>query len=302
MPEREGWVDWGGHRTWYRVVGELGSGKDPLLALHGGPGSTHNYFAPLERLAEDDRAVVVYDQLGCGRSDRPVDFEWSVELFRNEVQAVRDALGLERVHLLGTSWGGMLALEHALARTARLTSLILSSTLASAAEWVREVAKLRDAMPPDVVAAFARADREGVWEGPEWDAADDAFSARHFYRGRPRQEIERMKAERGKEAYRALWGPNEWTATGPLRDWDVRGRLGEIDVPTLVIRGAYDLSTEPITETLVRGIRGARLVVFEHSSHTPVLEETEAYLRVVGDFIAEAEARAEAEAPERSRG
>src|SRR5919202_721794 len=118
MPEREGWIDWDGHRTWYRVVGDLGSGKDPLLALHGGPGSTHNYFAPLERLAEDGRAVVVYDQLGCGRSDRTVDLDWSVELFRNEVQAVRDALGLERVHLLGTSWGGMLALEHALARTA----------------------------------------------------------------------------------------------------------------------------------------------------------------------------------------
>jgi proline-specific peptidase len=292
MHEREGWVTWGGNRTWYRVVGDLGSGKDPLLALHGGPGSTHNYFAPLERLAEDGRAVVVYDQLGCGRSDRPAEIAWTVDVFRDEVQAVRDSLGLERVHLLGTSWGGMLALEHALARTGELTSLVLSSTLASAAEWVREVAKLRDAMPPDVVEAFARADRDGVWEGPEWDAADEEFSARHFYRGAlPRPEVDRMKAGRSKEAYRVLWGPNEWTATGPLRDWDVRGRLGEIDVPTLVARGAYDLCTPPIAETLVRGIRGARLVVFEQSSHTPVLEETERYLQVVGDFVTEAEAR-----------
>jgi L-proline amide hydrolase len=185
----------------------------------------------------------------------------------------------------------MLALEHALNGTGELTSLILSSTLASSGEWVSEVTKLRDAMPPDVLAAFARADREGVWEGPEWDAADEAFSARHFYRGPlPRPEIERMKAGRSKEAYHALWGPNEWTATGPLRDWDVRDRLGEIDVPTLVIRGAYDECTEPIAATLVRGIRGARLVVFEESSHTPVLEETERYLRVVADFVAEAEA------------
>jgi proline iminopeptidase len=283
-------VPFRGYRTWYRVVGEPAAVKDPLLCLHGGPGSTHNYFAPLEWLAADGRTVIVYDQLGCGRSDRPTDVTWTVDLFRDEVQAVRDALGLEHVHLLGTSWGGMLALEHALARTGELTSLVLSSTLASAAEWVREVAKLRDAMPPDVVEAFARADREGVYEGPEWDAADDAFSARHFYRGRARPpEIERMLAERSKVAYRAMWGPNEWTATGPMRDWDVRGRLGEIDVPTLVIRGAHDLCTPPVAETLVRGITGARLVVFEHSSHTPVLEETERYLQVVRDFIAEAE-------------
>jgi proline-specific peptidase len=290
-PVREGWVTRDGYRTWYRVVGDLGGEEDPLLALHGGPGSTHHYFAPLERLAEDGRAVVLYDQLGCGRSDRPTDITWTVDLFRDEVQAVRDALGLERVHLLGTSWGGMLALEHALARTGELTSLILSSTLASSEEWVREVRKLRDAMPADVVAAFDRADREGVWEGPEWDAADEAFAARHFYRGpRPRPELDRMKAEKSKVAYVALWGPNEWTVTGALRDWDVRPRLGEIDVPTLVIRGAHDECTAPIGETLMRGIAGARLVVFAESAHTPVLEETERYLQVVGDFIAEAEA------------
>src|SRR5207244_9605337 len=107
MVAEQGYVDFRGYRTWYRKVGDAGI---PLLALHGGPGSTHNYFAPLERLA-DERSVVVYDQLGCGRSDRPHDIEWSLELFRNEVAAVRAQLGLGRIHLLGTSWGGMLALE-----------------------------------------------------------------------------------------------------------------------------------------------------------------------------------------------
>jgi proline-specific peptidase len=291
IPEREGWAPFQGHRTWYRVVGELDGGRDPLLCLHGGPGSTHHYFAPLERLATDGRAVVVYDQLGCGRSDRPADVTWSVDLFRDEVQAVRDALGLERIHLLGTSWGGMLALEHALARTGELTSLVLSSTLASTAHWAEEVAKLRDAMPPDVVDAFARHDREGTYDDPEYEAADAEFSARHFYRGGGEPpEIQWMRAERSKEVYGAMVGPNEWTITGVLRGWDVTGRLAEIDVPTLVIRGAHDLCTPPIAETLVRGIRGTRLVVFEDSSHTPVLEETERYLQVVGDFLAAAEA------------
>ena len=139
MSEREGWIEWGGHRTWFRIAGELDSGLDPLLCLHGGPGSTHHYFAPLERLTADGRAVVLYDQLGCGRSDRPDSIDWSLEVFLDELAALREQLGLERVHLLGTSWGGMLALEHALSGFGGLTSLVLSSTLASAAEWEVEV-------------------------------------------------------------------------------------------------------------------------------------------------------------------
>src|ERR1051325_10061488 len=126
----EGFVNFHGHRTRYRVAGDLASGATPLLALHGGPGSTHHYFAPLEGLAAE-RPVVVYDQLGCGSSDRPADIEWSGAVFREEVDAVRDQLGLKRIHLLGTSWGGMLALEHVLSGAEGIVGLILSSTLAS---------------------------------------------------------------------------------------------------------------------------------------------------------------------------
>jgi proline iminopeptidase len=89
MKAREGYVDFRGYRTWYRFVGDLNTPKTPLLALHGGPGSTHNYFSPLERLGSA-RPVVVYDQIGCGKSDRPTDVEWSLDVFRDEVAAVRD--------------------------------------------------------------------------------------------------------------------------------------------------------------------------------------------------------------------
>src|SRR6059058_1814389 len=144
----EGYADFGGYRTWYRVAGELGSEATPLLALHGGPGSTHHYFAPLERLA-GERTVVLYDQIGCGASDRPTDVEWSVEVFREEVAAVREQLGLDCIHLLGTSWGGMLALEHVLSGAEGIVSLILSSTLASIDEWAAEQMVLRNALPAE---------------------------------------------------------------------------------------------------------------------------------------------------------
>src|SRR3954451_8486311 len=114
LPVSEGYVDYRRGRTWYRVCGDLASAAVPLLALHGGPGSTHHYFTPLEALGSE-RPVVLYDQIGCGKSDRPTDIEWSVDVFRDELATLREQLALERIHLLGTSWGGMLAQEHVLA-------------------------------------------------------------------------------------------------------------------------------------------------------------------------------------------
>jgi proline-specific peptidase len=291
-PVSEGYVKYRGYRTWYRISGDRGSGGTPLLALHGGPGSTHNYFAPLERLAHE-RPVVLYDQIGCGNSDRPTDTEWSVGVFREEVDAVRGQLGLDRIHLLGSSWGGMLALEHVLSGANGIVSLVLSSTLANIEQWAVEQRRLRDALPPEVVEVLERHERAGAYDDPEYERAMDVYMDRHFYRGpQPRAEIARMKVGRAIDVYRAMQGPNEWTVTGALRGWDVRDRLGEIDIPTLVVRGRFDMCTDPIAGTLVNGIRGAREVVLEQSSHTPVLEETERYLEVVGGFLQESEAEA----------
>ncbi len=273
MKETEGHVAFRGYRTWYRAVGEPREGSSPLLCLHGGPGSSHAYFERLERLAEDGRQVVVYDQLGCGDSDRPDDPSlWSVELFVEEVDAVREALGLDRVHVLGTSWGGMLALEYALTQPAGLCSLVLSSTLASTEEWLGETRRLLAELGPG--------------------AGEAEFEAAHFCRLDPRPpEVALMKAKRNKALYELMWGPNEWTCTGVLAGWDVRDRLDEIRLPTIVLHGAYDECTDTIARTLVDGIAGAERHRFEHSSHTPVLEETDRYLEVVGSFLDRVEAR-----------
>ncbi len=289
MKAREGYVDFRGYRTWYRFVGDLNTPKTPLLALHGGPGSTHNYFSPLERLGSA-RPVVVYDQIGCGKSDRPTDVEWSLDVFRDEVAAVRDQLGLERVHLLGTSWGGMLAQEHVLSGAPGIVSLVLSSTLASIDQWTAQQLELRAELPPEVIEVMDRHERDGTYDDPEYEQAMEVYFDRHFYRGpKPRAELERMAKGRATDVYRAMQGPNEWTTTGALKGWDIRDRLHAIDVPTLVVRGRYDMCTEPIAATLVEGIPNAREVVLEHSSHTPVLEETDRYLEVVSTFQREAQ-------------
>ena len=290
MRAREGYVDFRGYRTWFRFVGDLNSAVTPLLALHGGPGSTHNYFGPLEGLASE-RPVVVYDQIGCGNSHRPTDIEWSVDVFRDEVATVREQLGLERIHLLGTSWGGMLAQEHVLSGAQGIVSLILSSTLANLALWNEEQLKLKAQLPPDVIEVLDRHEAAGTYDDPEYDAAMQAYMDRHFYRGpKPRPELDAMAEGRATDVYRAMQGPNEWTTTGALKGWDTRDRLREIDVPTLVIRGRYDMCTDSVAAELVDGIRGAREAVLEDSSHTPVLEETGRYLEVLSTFMREADA------------
>ena len=285
----EGFVGFRGYRTWYRIAGDLDSGAIPLVALHGGPGSTHNYFGPLERLG-GQRPVVLYDQIGCGNSDHPTEIDWSIAVFREELDALREQLGLERIHLLGTSWGGMLALEHVFSGAEGIVSLVLSSTLASVDQWAEEQLKLRAALPADVVAVLDKHEAAGTFDDPEYKRAMEVYFDRHLYRGpKPREEMERWAAERNEDVYEAMQGPNEWTITGAMRGWDVRDRLHEIDIPTLVVRGRYDMCTEPIAAALVNGIRGAREVVFEESSHTPALEESDRYLSVIEEFFEEAE-------------
>ena len=284
----EGYAAFRGYRTWYEVAGS-DSPSVPLLALHGGPGSTHNYFEPLKQLA-DERPVVLYDQIGCGKSDRPRDIDWNVGVFRDEVDAVREQLGLERIHLLGTSWGGMLAQEHVLAGADGIVSLVLSSTLANLALWNEEQVKMRAALPPEVVAVLDRHEAAKTYDDPEYEEALGKYFDRHFYRGpQPRAELDAMDAGRSPDVYRAMQGPNEWTTTGALKGWDTRNRLHEIEVPTLVVRGRYDMCTAPVAAELVDGISGAREVVLEQSSHTPLLEETDRYLDVLRAFVRSAE-------------
>src|SRR5207302_7919931 len=111
----------------------------------------------------------LYDQIGCGNSDRPQDIEWSLGVFRDEVAAVRDQLGLDRIHLLGTSWGGMLAQEHVLSGAAGIVSLVLSSTLASIDQWAQEQLRLRAELPPEVTEVMERHERAETYDDPAYE-------------------------------------------------------------------------------------------------------------------------------------
>ena len=286
----EGRIPFRGFETWYRDVGP--SDSVPLLCLHGGPGSSHHYFEPLEALAEDGRRVVLYDQLGCGSSDRPEDPDlWTVELFVDEIGAVRRALELERIHLLGSSWGSMLGIEYALTGPARLVSLTLNSPPTAAKTWQAEAIRLRDELPEDVKRVLAEHEAAGTTDDPAYEAAEEVFWRRHICRVDPMPDcVRRGRAAKNRAVYEALWGVSEWNPNGKLRDWDVRGRLHEIDVPTLVTSGRYDECTPMLAEEAQRGIPGAERVLFEKSSHTAFIEEPERFRVVLSGFLDRAEA------------
>jgi L-proline amide hydrolase len=290
----EGHAPFDGHQTWYRVVGELRpDGPAPLVVLHGGPGATHDYLLSLADLARDGRAVVFYDQLGNGNSthlpDRGADF-WTVELFVRELANLVDHLGISgRYHVLGQSWGGFLAQEHALTRPAGLRSLVLSNTAASFPAFVDEANSLRADLPPAVEATLRRHEEAGTTDAPEYADACQVFYKRHVCRLEQwPEEVTYSFAmiDEDPTVYHTMNGPSEFHVIGSIRDWHVTERLAEIDVPTLVVSGRHDEATPALQEVLVAGIPQTEQMVLEESSHLPMWEERDAYMTAVGDFLA----------------
>lgn len=290
MRVEEGRIPFRGHETWFRAVGD-GTGV-PLLCLHGGPGSTHLGLTLLEQLG-DERRVVLYDQLGSGNSSKPSDPSlWTVELFLAELGNVREALGLEQVHVLGHSWGGMLAQEYALTQPEGLTSLILSSTLSSAALWREESLRLRAELPPEIREPLDAHEAAGTTDDPEYERAILDFLHRHLCRLDPWPPlVEEGLRSTNLEVYKTMWGPSEAHPTGVLAGWDVTGRLGEIHVPALVLCGRYDEATPLQAETIARGLPDAELVIFEESAHMAPVEETGRYLATVRAFLRRLDSR-----------
>lgn len=281
-------IDVPGGRVWYGIHGDGGT---PLLCLHGGPGFPHDYLEPLCAL-EDERAVIFYDQLGCGRSERPDDDRmWTLRRSLGELDRVRAELGLQRFHLFGSSWGGLLATEYALTKPPGLSGLILSSPLVSVPRWVEDAARLKAALPREVEETIDRHESSGFLDCPEYVAAALVFWKRHVCRLDPwPDELERAFAGFGLQPYRTMWGPSEFTQTGNLAGHDASGRLGELHVPVLWTCGRHDEATPESTGHFHSLTPNSQLAVFEESSHGAHLEEREQYLVVLRAFLRQADA------------
>jgi L-proline amide hydrolase len=294
FPTTEGFIPFHGYHTWYHIVGNGEEpGKLPLLVLHGGPGASYDYLEPLEAMANTGRRVIFYDQLGGGNSDHPhTPSLWTVELFVEELGAVRKALSLDRLHLLGQSWGGMLGMEYALTQPGGLVSLTVADSPASIPQWVSEANRLRAQLPPEVQHTLLQHEQQGTTDSEDYQNAMLVFYRRHVCRVEPWPECVRRtfdKLASSPEVYTTMNGPSEFHVIGTLKTWDITDRLHEINVPTLLLSGRYDEATPSIVETIHRSIPGSEWIIFENSSHMPHVEETDLYLQVLNRFLTRVE-------------
>jgi L-proline amide hydrolase len=290
----EDYAPYGDYKTWYRISGDLASGKPPLIVAHGGPGCTHDYVDSFKDIAATGRAVIHYDQVGNGKSthlpEKGADF-WTVPFFRTELHNLIDHLGIRDAYcLLGQSWGGMLGAEFAVERPAGLKALIIANSPAAMTTWISEANRLRADLPADVQATLLRHEEAGTTDNAEYMEATDVFNQRHVCRVVPMpDEVKRTFDAIGTDptVYHTMNGPNEFHVIGTMKDWSIVGRLSTISAPTLLISGRYDEATEACVQPFADEIPDVRWRIFEQSSHMPHVEEREACMAEVAAFLDE---------------
>jgi proline iminopeptidase len=288
-PTKAGFVPVKGGRIWYRMNGNehFAKGKTPLIVIHGGPGFSHHYLLPLVDLA-DERPVILYDQLDSGHSDRPNSpVNWKVERFISEIDALREALGLDRVFVFGNSWGGTVAAEYAISQPAGLVAVVLSSPLISTERWIADNTEYRNQLPDDVKKVLDTHEAAGTIESKEYMDAVMVFYNRHLNRMDPwPAELNRSFEIFSPDLYVTMWGNTEFNATGTLKNYDASDRLSRIKVPVLYTCGEYDESTPKANKHFASLTPNAEVKVIPDASHTAFLENRKLYMTILREFFA----------------
>ncbi|WP_134687403.1 proline iminopeptidase-family hydrolase [Brevibacillus migulae] len=286
MLRNEGYIDVPGGRVWYNRIGD--GEKTPLLVLHGGPGNTHDSLQSVLHVLGDERPVIFYDQLGSGNSDRPTDPSlWRTERFVEELACVRDALDLKEVHILGHSWGTMLAASYLIDRDpAGVQSVIFSSPCLSALRWKEDADHFLAKLPEDVQQAIAHNEAQGTTDSKEYQEAMKEYYKRHVCRLDPLPSVMTESRPKGnKNVYMTMWGPSEFCPTGNLKTYDCTPQLHKINIPSLFVCGRHDEASPESTRYYHSLVADSEFHVFENSSHVSYLEETDEFIKVVRGFL-----------------
>lgn len=290
MQITEKYLPFGQYQTYCRIVGAK-TDKAPLVLLHGGPGSTHNYFEVLDQVAEmSGREVIMYDQLGCGKSSIPDDqaeVAYTAQNWVKELENLREQLGLDEIHLLGQSWGGMLALTYLLSYHAPgIKSLILSSTLSSAKLWSQELHRLIKYLPEEDQAAIVQAEASGNYSDPAYQKANQLFMDQHAIKLTPDlPEPVLRKKKGGSAAYLTAWGPNEYTPIGNLHDYEYTDQLKDLTLPVLITSGTNDLCTPLVAKTMYDHLPQAKWELFAGCGHMPFVQDNARYCQLLSDWL-----------------
>jgi proline iminopeptidase/L-proline amide hydrolase len=271
-PDRELMAPVPGGRVYVRVNGRLDGARPPLVGIHGGPGGTHAAMLGLLGLA-DERAVILYDQLDSGLSERPNNpANWTVQRFTDEVDAVRRALGVRRWHVLGHSWGGTIALEYGARRPGELAGLVLASPLVSTSSWIVDANALRAQLPADVQATLRTCDPPAPITAACEEATEVFYKNFNGREPRPEGYNAYLAAHPGLAfnggLYERMWGSTEFVATGSLKDYNGEPLLTKLDGRhTLFIDGQYDEARPATLGAFAGRVPGAEFAVVPGAAH-----------------------------------
>ena len=295
LPIEQGFVDAGGVLVYYEA---LGTG-DPLMILHGGPGASHEYLLPyVLSLARTNRLVFI-DERGSGHSEKLEDpAGYTVENMVEDVEAVRQGLGLGKINLLGHSFGGVLAQAYAFKYPQNLEHLILGSTFHSTRQLNEVFVKMKAAMSPELRSRIEGMERDGLFgHGKGYEAGrytseymTAAWGEGYFpylYRRRPDPNYD-PTATGGMswDLYREMWGSHgEFIVDGNLASVEYADRLSLLRVPTLILVGDHDQVDPSISKDMQARIPGSKLVILPESGHMTFVDQPELFRRAVDDFV-----------------
>lgn len=282
----EGYMPYLNYKTYYRIVD--GGDKTPVILIHGGPGSTHNYMELLDSIADTGRKVISYDQLGCGNSYLEGHPElWNADTWINELIELQKHLHIDKCFLLGQSWGGMLIIQYMIEHKPEcIQGIVLSSTLPSASLWAHEQHRLISFMSQDEQDAIHFAEENNVWDAPAYQQANEHFMKLHCSDIQPDDpECLTREKKSGAESYLYGWGPNEYNPTGSLKNFEYTDRLHEIKVPVLIMSGTNDLCTPLIAKTMYDHIPDSQWELFDGARHMCFAEQNEHYCNVLSKWI-----------------
>ncbi len=290
-PDRELMVPVEGGSLYVRINGALDGPRLPLVYMHGGPGSGHAGLLPLTALA-DERAVILYDQLDSGRSDAPRDpANWRVSRFVDEIEAIRSALGIDRWHVGGGSWGGTLAIEYGARRPAALASLIVQSPLVSTRSWLADAARRRDELPVQWQATLLACEGAERPASVQCAAADEAYLKTFVVRTDPDPRIRAYRAaaprDAGRTLYETMWGPTEFRAPGLLHDYDGEALLARLNGQrTLFMAGEFDEARPATVAAFAARAHGAAFREIRGAAHSVLTDQPDAVLALLRPWLA----------------
>jgi len=270
------------------IAYSFGSGEETLFCLNGGPGLPCDYVRDCHSwLADRGYRVVAYDQLGCGRSDRPDDTSlWHIDRYIHEVETVRNTLDLGKVHLLGQSWGTFLATEYVLNYPDRIKTLILANGAGDIPHLVAELNRLRAALGSETIQMMLRHEAEGTLDHPEYQAAITILNYRHVCRlDEWPAPVKRSLDDWNMAVYGTMQGPNEFTFTGNYKDWSRLADMHKITEPTLILCGMHDELTPACSMRMHNELPNSQIKVFKNSAHMPFYEEPQTYFPLLLNFL-----------------